>query len=316
MLRDIELVTFDCFGTLVDWRQPLVWLGLDPDEHWAQFESECRDLQHPARPFVRYRRVLEEAASRVAPSSSPRQRAIFARRFGEAPAFLDASALPLLQDVVPIGVLSNCDPEHQLDAMKSLGVTWDVTVLSADVEAYKPHVQAWDAMVVRVRDVMQVEPAHWLHVSAFDDYDLALAKTFGLKTAFLRRASTGSEQAQADVTVASLHELARLLGDEQDGPIVYEVRATLRDVETAREWVTWMEQVHLDSVLATGLVRAARLESDGERSFRAVYVLRRRGHLERYSEDHAPRLRADGMARFGDRVSYERAVYRGLARRR
>jgi FMN phosphatase YigB (HAD superfamily) len=316
MLSAIELVTFDCFGTLLDWRQPLVWLGLDPDEHWGDFESECRDLQHPARPFARYRRVLEEAALRIAPTSSPRQRTTFARRFGEAPAFLDASALPLVQDIVPIGVLSNCDAEHQLDAMRSLGVTWDVCVLSADVEAYKPHVQAWDAMVSRVRESMQIEPEHWLHVSAFDDYDLALAKAFGLKTAFIRRASTGSEHAEADAVFSSLHELARALGDAQDGPITYEVRAKPRDEDTLREWVAWMEREHMDRVLATGLVRSAKLESDGSGGLRAVYSLRRRAHLDRYFEEYAPRLRAEGLAKFGDRVTYERSIYRGVARRR
>ena len=315
MIDSIELVTFDCFGTLLDWRQPLVWLGLDPDEDWAAFESECRDLQHPARPFMNYRRVLGDAAMRVAPMSSPLQRETFARRFGEAPAFLDASALPLLQDIVPIGVLSNCDASHQLDAMKSLGVAWDVSVLSEQVGAYKPHVQAWDAMAAIVRETMQIAPEHWLHVSAFDDYDLAIARSFGLRTAFVRRAATGSDTAEADLVVESLHALAARFADAHDGPITYEVTATPRDAETALAFRSWMEHRHLDDVLGTGLFRSARLDHDGSR-FRAVYTLRRRSLLDRYLTEHAPRLRAEGIARFGDRVSFERAVFRGVTRRR
>ena len=58
MLSKIQVVTFDCFGTLLDWRQPLVWLELDPELDHPQFEAECRDLQHPARPFVPYRACL------------------------------------------------------------------------------------------------------------------------------------------------------------------------------------------------------------------------------------------------------------------
>jgi FMN phosphatase YigB (HAD superfamily) len=315
MLGEIELVTFDCFGTLLDWRQPLVLLGLDPVTDWPAFEAECRALQHPANVFLNYCDVLAEAAARIAPTTSSNQRALFARRFGEAPAFLDTSALPLIQEVVPIGVLSNCDAIHQLDATRSLGVAWDVAVLAEQIRAYKPHIAAWDAIVSRVREQMQVSPERWLHVSAFDDYDLAVARTFGVRTALLRRTGVGSNEADTDFDFAGLHDLLAALGDAVDGPITYEVRARPRDDDTARAWLSWMQQEHMDAVLATGLVRSARLEAERDH-YRALYSLRRRRDLDRYLAEHAPRLRADGISRFGDRMAYERSVYRSIARRR
>ncbi len=315
MLSKIQVVTFDCFGTLLDWRQPLVWLELDPELDHARFEAECRDLQHPARPFMPYRTVLAEAAARVAPATSRLQRERFAVRFGDAPAFLDTSALALIQDVVPIGVLSNCDALHLLDASRSLGVAWDVSVIAEQIGAYKPHVAAWEACVARVRQAMQVQPSEWLHVSAFDDYDLAMARALGIRTAFLRRERVGSDEASADLVVSSLHDLAARIGEALDGPIVYEVRAQPRDDATGADWLAWMKREHIDRVLSTGLIRTARLDVDPPR-FRVLYGLRRRSDLERYLADHAPRLRADVEERFGDRVSFERSVYRPVERRR
>jgi hypothetical protein len=105
------------------------------------------------------------------------------------------------------------------------------------------------------------------------------------------------------------------LGEAVDGPILYEVRARPRDQETAREWLDWMQREHVERVLATGLVRTARVDADGE-AFRASYALRSRRDLDRYFNEHAPRLRAEGLERFGDRVAYERSVYRSMLRKR
>jgi hypothetical protein len=137
----------------------------------------------------------------------------------------------------------------------------------------------------------------------------------GLRTAFLHRPGIGSERAEADVSVHSLHDLVEMLGTAIDGPIAYEVRASPVDAATASDWRGWMAQSHLNDVLSTGIVREATLEQDGA-VFRAVYTFRCRHDYERYLDEHAPRLRADGVARFGDRVHYARSAYRRLTTRR
>lgn len=92
--------------------------------------------------------------------------------------------------------------------------------------------------------------------------------------------------------------------------IVYEVRAAV-DAEVADAYRAWLDP-HVREILAIpGFTGAELLVEDGE-SGRRVYCVRYhladRGALEAYLRDHAPRLRADGLARFGDRFSATRRV--------
>ena len=92
--------------------------------------------------------------------------------------------------------------------------------------------------------------------------------------------------------------------------IVYEVRASVEDAVAAdyREWLG----PHVAEILAIpGFTRAELLVEDGEPGrtvFSVRYHLADRAALEAYLRDHAPRLRADGIARFGDRFSATRRV--------
>jgi len=92
--------------------------------------------------------------------------------------------------------------------------------------------------------------------------------------------------------------------------IVYEVRASVEDdiAGAYREWLA----PHVAEILAIpGFTRAELLVEDGEPG-RTVYSVRYhlagRAALEDYLRDHAPRLRAEGLARFGDRFTANRRV--------
>jgi quinol monooxygenase YgiN len=92
--------------------------------------------------------------------------------------------------------------------------------------------------------------------------------------------------------------------------IVYEVRASVEQA-IAGEYRAWLEP-HIREILAiAGFARAELLVEDGEPGytvFSVRYHLASREALERYLREHAPRLRADGMARFGERFSTSRRV--------
>jgi heme-degrading monooxygenase HmoA len=92
--------------------------------------------------------------------------------------------------------------------------------------------------------------------------------------------------------------------------ILYEVRIAV-DRELADEYHGWLE-AHIREILALpGFQFAELLREEGDAA-RAVFVvhywLADRDALTRYLRDHAPRMRADGAARFGDRFSAERRV--------
>ncbi len=65
------------------------------------------------------------------------------------------------------------------------------------------------------------------------------------------------------------------------------------------DWLGWMRGGHLQDVIDGGALRAELIELDGGATFEARFLFASREAFERYERDHAPRLRAEGLARFG-----------------
>ena len=95
--------------------------------------------------------------------------------------------------------------------------------------------------------------------------------------------------------------------------IAYTVTATLPDNATCSEYIAWLFDGHVDAVLAGGAICAnvVRIDRPAEPiRVQTCYVFPSQEALDAYTQDHAPSLRANGLARFGpDRnVSFERTI--------
>ena len=92
--------------------------------------------------------------------------------------------------------------------------------------------------------------------------------------------------------------------------IVYEVRVSV-EAAIAADYRAWLDG-HIHEILAVPGFQEAELlreDDDGERAVWTIrYHLESRTALETYLRDHAPRLRADGQARFGNRFTATRRV--------
>lgn len=319
VLEGLELVTFDCFGTLVDWAQALPSLGLDTSR-MPQFLKESERRQRPDRrdkPFMPYRALLQEVGEAMRPDLDLEEIARWARRFGELPFFEDTiPAIQLLGSVVDVGVITNCDPLHQLDVTRRLGRSWDVCVVADELEAYKPTDKAWDRAIQRVMD-RGYDRDRWLHVSAWDDYDLAPAAARGLRTGFVPRPGGVAPQLGSfDVAFADLLALARGVAEAKEGPFAYEVEAEVSGLEVMARYVEWLSSEHLGEIRKLPGVRRAELVTvDGLRA-RSVYRFTSRSTFDRYIERDAPRLRARGRELFSEeevRFSRTTGIVRHLA---
>ncbi len=91
-------------------------------------------------------------------------------------------------------------------------------------------------------------------------------------------------------------------------PVFYEVEATFVDRGVAERWVRWMLDEHISEVCRCGATKGRLIRIDGEKViFIAQYEFASPGQLEAYFQHHAPRLRAEGAARFPpEQVSYSR----------
>jgi hypothetical protein len=99
-------------------------------------------------------------------------------------------------------------------------------------------------------------------------------------------------------------------------PIVYEVNVEV-DVEVQAAYRAWLID-HIAEILALPGFTGARVfdvleppPAEGRVALCVQYALTDRAALEDYLRDHAPRLRADGVARFGERFRAHRRVLLG-----
>ena len=305
-LKDIALVTFDCFGTLIDWRAGMRTVEIESDADFREFERGCLKQQESER-HVPYARLLKDVIAEMRPNLRRAVVGLFADDFGRMPAFPDAArALSTLQQMVKVGVLSNCDANHQLDVMSTLRTAWDVCITSQDIRAYKPTDRAWDTIVRMGVARTAVAPEGWLHVSAFGTYDLQPARARRLRTCHVTRPG-GEERSVADISVSDLDELAAVLAEAKQGPLMLEIRNTIDDSTARDRLAKWLATEQLGKVRAIAGVTDAQLVADGE-ALVERYTFGGKGELEAYREAFQAEHQGDLRGEFGGAVQREESV--------
>jgi len=308
-LNNIRLVTFDVFGTLLDWRSYVE--GYFPSKflHFARL-SEAHQADKGSAQFS-YASMLKAVAYELNPGMPAAQLDRFADGFGTAPAFADANALHDLRLLAQLGCVSNSDMTHQQDAQRGLGLHWDVCLAAEQLRAWKPDARAWDAALNHVTRELGFELSQWLHVSAFSFYDLDPCRQRGIHTCFVPRPGAGSardaELSNPDLVVSDLFDLVSRMQAAKDGPWRYRVKATCVDGDTAENFLRWMRYEHgADLLRVTGCAefRAFRI-SDVEVNCEYLFTTRRA--LDRYLGGVAQDLRKKGREMFSEaEVAFER----------
>jgi 2-haloacid dehalogenase len=191
LCMSIALMTFDIFGTVVDWR---AGLGLADFDAVVDRQGELESQQFRsyteivAQSLVDVRRMNAVEAARVGAQA------------GKWPLFPDsAEALRKLRAIAPCAAITNSDLAHR----DQLGLALDGWICAEEVRAYKPSMLMWEAASKRMGVPFSRD---WWHVSAYADYDLATARSLGLTCVFVRRPH--SRPGPADVVVNDLDELA------------------------------------------------------------------------------------------------------------
>ncbi|MDA1259571.1 MAG: HAD-IA family hydrolase [Planctomycetota bacterium] len=220
---DWAAITFDCFGTLVDWRRGTrgALSALPALSPWQDRLSEVIAARERAEqsiqrgPFLPYREVLAaslEEGCRALGFAVPRTEAeAFADSQADWPVFADTpDALRRLARLAPLGLLSNCDAAPlRACAERSLRAPIALFVDAARAGSYKPALGHWQVAL----EALQLPPERVLHVSAYGFYDLEPAHALGFGLAFIAR---DGEQAPQGLPLAhramNLTELADQLG--------------------------------------------------------------------------------------------------------
>ena len=221
-----DVLTFDCYGTLIDWeagilaalRAPMAAHGVaDPDD--ALLEAFARH-EHAIEggPHRLYRDVLAEVLTAMlaerGETPTPEERATFGGSVVDWPAFPDsAAALATLHERFKLGVITNCDDDLFAASEARLGTKFDSVVTAQQAKRYKPNPRGFELMFERVG----IPPSRILHVAQSLFHDHVTAKRLGLSTVWVDRrgdrpgsGATPPAEATPDLRVPDMATLAGL----------------------------------------------------------------------------------------------------------
>jgi 2-haloacid dehalogenase len=199
-LTDFDVLTFDCYGTLIDWEsgihaalQPLlarVGRPVPRDEvleTFARYETE-QEARTPAMPYSELLAVVHARLARhwdVAPDAEKDRR--FGASVPEWPAFADAApSLQYLEQHYKLVVLSNVDRASFRGSNAKLGMTFEAVYTAQDIGSYKPDPDNFVYMLARLGE-KGVARDRILHTAQSLFHDHVPANAAGLASAWIDR---------------------------------------------------------------------------------------------------------------------------------
>jgi 2-haloacid dehalogenase len=199
-LTDFKALTFDCYGTLIDWEsglyaalQPLLQKGgvtLKRDEVLAAF-ARHEMAQEAATPQMIYSELLAEVHRRLARewnvSDAGDEAVAFGKSVPDWPAFPDTeAALQYLKRYYKLVILSNVDRESFAGTNRRLGVAFDAICTAQDIGSYKPDPRNFAYLINTVAG-LGVLKRNILHTAQSLHHDHVPAQAAGLASAWIDR---------------------------------------------------------------------------------------------------------------------------------
>jgi len=223
-----EVLTFDCYGTLIDWEAG-IWDALRPvfSRHGATLSREgalelfgALEAEWERPPYRDYktvlRGVLEGMGHRLGFAATEAECQGFARSVADWPAFPDsAPALAAVHGRYRLAIVSNVDDDLFVASARRLGVAFDWVITAEQARSYKPSPDNFLLAIERIG----LPRERILHVAQSLYHDVAPARALGLATVWVNRrhgragsGATPVARAEPDLTVPDLRALAGAMG--------------------------------------------------------------------------------------------------------
>jgi 2-haloalkanoic acid dehalogenase type II len=215
-------VTFDCYGTLIDWATGIrtafsELLGVPPESEEVgrlvrSYDSVEQEVEREA--FRSYRETLAETTRRLfAGIGRPLDRdqaTILARHLPSWTPFPEVQrTLRELRDCGwRLAILSNVDADLLAPSLRRLEVPFDLLVTSDAVQSYKPAPAHWVSFLKRAH----ASPGSTVHVGAGFSYDIPPALRLGFRAVWVNRNDDASPSPTPSAVLASLSELPSVIG--------------------------------------------------------------------------------------------------------
>jgi 2-haloalkanoic acid dehalogenase type II len=199
-LTDFKVLTFDCYGTLIDWESgmfaalaPLLAKVAPAPSRDAVLNAHARheSAQQRVTPAKPYRELLAVVHKRLAEEwdvpVSWDECLAYGRSVRDWPAFPDtANALRYLKSHYRLVILSNVDNESFAFSNARLGVTFDAIYTAEDIGSYKPSDRNFEYMLEKLRTT-GIGKDQILHTAESLFHDHVPANRLGLASCWIHR---------------------------------------------------------------------------------------------------------------------------------
>jgi len=190
----VDWVTFDCYGTLIDWEggvaealAPFLEPPVDPHALAARYIAVEAEVEREA--YRPYRDVLAEASTRLMrslgrplPAGGERVLPLSLERWRPFPE-VGAALRALRQAGCRLAILSNVDHDLLASSIAHIGVAPDEIVTAEDAGSYKPAPGHWTQFQAKTG----AAPDRTVHVGASLYHDMRPAGALGYRTVFINR---------------------------------------------------------------------------------------------------------------------------------
>jgi len=199
-LTDFKALTFDCYGTLIDWEsgmvealKPLTSRLEKPLSRDQILEAHARheSAQQAQTPAMNYRDILAIVYKRLAEqwgiAVSHEQCVAYGQSVKDWPAFADsAGALHYLKRHYKLIILSNVDNASFAGSNAKLQVEFDAIYTAQDCGSYKPSTRNFDYMLAKL-ETLGLNKGDILHTAESMFHDHGPANKAGLASCWIYR---------------------------------------------------------------------------------------------------------------------------------
>lgn len=199
-LSDFKALSFDCYGTLIDWETGISEAAAPLLERSGASAHELLEAygpielavehEHPSRPYAQ---LLEEVHARLCRQfgvePNAKEAAAFGASVGDWPAFPDsAEALSYLKRHFMLIILSNVDRLSFAGSRRRLGVEFDHVFTAEDIGSYKPDLRNFEYLLGHLAKD-KIDKRELLHVAQSLFHDHVPANKMDMASAWIDRRS-------------------------------------------------------------------------------------------------------------------------------
>jgi len=221
--KQFEIISFDCYGTLIDWRSSVLEIirpvlleySIEMSDEGIFYLFLEADKDTISDKYITYREVLIRIMENIGKSLNlnlqQKDKQCLVDRFGDWHPFPDShNALQVLQEKFKLAIISNVDDEMFNLTKRCIGVKFETLVTAQQVGSYKPSHNNFNMALEK----FGVSKEKVLHVAQSIHHDIKPTNVLGWNNVWVNRYNEPERTDPAefpDLEVPDLESLVKII---------------------------------------------------------------------------------------------------------